>query len=291
MTTKTIINNHLLGIAVSSSGAELRQFIRRRDNTELLWQGDPAHWARRAPVLFPIVGRLKGDQFTYRDQTYPMSQHGFARDAAFELVERDEHSLVYELHSRARSLDVYPFHFHLKITYQLIDNTLHVHYLVVNNYSEPLYFSIGGHPAFNVPLFPQTQRSDYRLVFNRTETAHTQLLTDGLRNGTQSLILDHTDTLPLTDTLFDQDALIFKDLESNSVTLMHEEEPLWTFDFTGFPYLGIWSKSRTSPFVCIEPWHGIADHTDHNGDFTQKEGIKHLAPREYFECSYRITVH
>lgn len=291
MTTKTIIHNDHIGIAVSSQGAELRQLIRRRDNAELLWQGDPAHWARRAPVLFPIVGRLKADQFTYHGQPYHLTQHGFARDMAFELTEREPHRLAYELHSRARTLDIYPFHFSLKITYELIENTLHITYLVVNTYSEPLYFSIGAHPAFNVPLHPQAQRSDYHLRFDQPETAHTQRLTDGLRNGLQALILDHTDTLPLTDSLFDQDALIFKDLQSTQVSLMHQQTPIWTFDFTGFPYLGIWSKSRTSPFVCIEPWHGIADHIDHNGDFTHKEGVMHLAPREYFQCQYAITVH
>lgn len=291
MTTKTIISNDHIGIAVSSQGAELRQLFRRHDHTELLWQGDPAHWARRAPTLFPIVGRLKDDQFTYRGQSYPMSQHGFARDTDFELIEREPHLLAYELQSRARTLDIYPFHFSLKITYQLIANTLQVTYLVVNPYSEPLYFSIGGHPAFRVPLHEHARRSDYRLVFDQAETAHTQHLTDGLRNGTQSLILDNTDTLPLTDTLFDHDALIFQGLRSHSVTLMHQQSRLWTFDFSGFPYLGIWSKSSTSPFVCIEPWYGIADHIDHDGAFAHKEGILHLAPRQYFECSYRITIH
>jgi galactose mutarotase-like enzyme len=116
-------------------------------------------------------------------------------------------------------------------------------------------------------------------------------LTDGLRNGTTREILNQADSLPLTNDLFDNDALIFNDLKSSSVALQKGDEKKWTFHFEGFPYLGIWSKSSESPFVCIEPWFGIADSTAHNQDFKEKEGIIKLEPSKIFDCNYSIEIH
>ena len=162
---------------------------------------------------------------------------------------------------------------------------------VINVDKKAIYFSIGGHPAFNVPLNQDEQRSDYQLVFNKSETATTQRLTNGLRNGMTDLILDNRNTISITDDLFEKDALVFHNLNSRNISIQKGDKKILTFDFTGFPYLGIWSSSRTAPFVCIEPWCGVADRISHNQQITEKEGIVKLDTENVFEKSYSITIH
>jgi len=286
----TTIENNLLCLQVNLQGAELSSVFNKKNNTEYLWQAESQFWGRHAPVLFPIVGRLKDDTFTYQGENYELGQHGFARNFGFKLTEQTDNSASFVLSSKSRTLKQFPFHFNLKITYTLIENTVKVDYQVVNTYHTPLYFSIGGHPGFNCPLHKDEKRSDYQLVFNLPETQDTQLIIDGLRSGKNRPVLDNETTVPLTDELFDNDALIFQNLNSNEVSLQKGDEKIVSFDFSGFPYLGIWSKNRNSPFVCIEPWFGIADVLSHDQDITQKEGIICLQATENFNCSYSFTI-
>lgn len=283
------IQNQFLSISVKHHGAELCSL--KRNDTEYMWQADATHWNRHAPVLFPIIGELKNNEFYFEGKNYAMKRHGLARNLLFELIEETNNSLIFSLKSNEATLENYPFLFELRISYILTDSKLTVGYTVFNSDKKAIYFSIGGHPAFNVPLSNKEQRSDYQLVFNESETISTQRLSDGLRNGVTDLILDHENTIDITDDLFEKDALVFHNLNSTNVSIQKGNTKKLTFDFTGFPYLGIWSSSRNAPFVCIEPWCGVADHISHNQQIIEKEGIVKLPRESIFERDYSITIH
>lgn len=286
----TIQNNHLI-ITAKEAGAELTSIQKKSTKKEYLWQANPKYWGRHAPVLFPIVGRLKEDTYYIGKKRYTMKQHGLARNLNFRLVNNDGYSLEYELRSDKQTLKQYPFPFKLLIQYTLKEKDLIVFYRITNPANNPMYFSIGGHPAFNCPLHKGEKRSDYQLVFEKKEKVATQRLTNGNRNGINVPILKNEKTLPITDTLFDEDALIFDTLKSSKVHLQKGVKKILSFDFKGFPYLGIWSKNQASPFVCIEPWYGIADTTTHNQQLKEKEGIIELGGKKNFDCYYSITIY
>ena len=285
------LENDLLKIKVKHHGGELSSLMNKETGTEYIWQAAPAFWGRHSPILFPIVGRLKEDQYYVGDKKYSMKQHGLARNMDFELVKRNKASLTFELVSSEATLAQYPYPFRLRIQYALYKPMLMVAYEVYNPSDAPIYFSIGGHPAFRCPLVEGEKRSDYQLKFEYQEIATAQRLVNGIRNGKTELILDNENILPLTDSLFDEDALVFSKLASEKVVLQKGDKQILTFDFKDFPYLGIWSKKRNAPFVCIEPWFGVADHVGHNQQLAQKEGIIKLGGGQAFESIYTILVH
>lgn len=282
------IQNSLLTATFKSKGGEL---ISLKDNRgiEYIWAGNPEYWNRHTPVLFPIVGRLKNDQFTYDEKPFTLNQHGFARDSEFLTKKAGPSELTFTFRSNYQTLAKYPFEFELKIIHSLEENKLKTTFLVMNTHTETIYFSIGGHPAFSCPVGKEGYRSDYFLRFNKEEKAFAHLLEGGLFTGESLLTLQGTD-LEITDHLFDNDALVFKNLRSDKVTLMKGSKGFLTLHFDGFPYLGIWSKSRQSPFICIEPWFGLADNQYTDGDITRKEGIQLLEAGQTFACSYTIEV-
>ena len=285
------LENNFLRIAVKEKGGELCSLVKKSTRTEYIWQARADYWNRHAPVLFPIVGALKDGIFYHEGKGYKMGQHGLARDLPFQLAERKDGQLVYSLKSSPFTLERYPFEFELQVIYTLHGNRLTTTYRVLNPSDKVLYFSIGGHPAFNCPLNDGEKRSDYQLVFSQPETTSIQRVINGFRNGAWELVLDGERALPITDHLFDKDALIFKNLKSSSVSLQKGDYPVLTLDYAGFPYLGIWSKSATSPFVCIEPWFGLTDHTKHNRQLADKEGIVALEAGKEFRHGYTVTIH
>lgn len=291
MMQTTIENPHLL-VRIAHFGAELQQIVAKADQTEYLWQGDARYWKRRSPVLFPIVGALRGGHYTFEGQQYALPQHGFARDRAFTLIAKGADYAVFELTDDAQSRAVYPFAFALQIRYGLKANRLQISYLVSNpSDGQNLWYSIGAHPAFRCPLKPGTQRSDYAFVFSQPETLDRQLIAEGLRTGQRERVLEQSRRIPIDEPLFDQDALIFEGAQSASVALCLGEQPLVSLSLEGFPYLGLWSKNREATFVCIEPWLGITDHATHNGQLTDKEGIRPLAAGQHHHHSFEITIH
>lgn len=284
------ISNETLKATFNTKGAELNSLVNQKNGNEYIWQANEAHWARHAPVLFPFVGKLKNDGYVVHGHEYSLGQHGFARDREFSILKHDQEVCSFSLKSDEKSLSVYPFQFELIITYKLDENRLLIQYEVWNHDKKEMYFSIGAHPAFNCPHTSGKSRSDYSLRFEKSETAEKHLLDDGLFNGKTQLMLDDNRTLPIADNLFDDDALVFKNLKSSSVTMNDGEKDMLQFDFKGFPYLGIWSKNRNSPFICIEPWFGLADHIDHNQELSSKEGIISLNSTEKFECEHAIKI-
>ena len=285
------IQNKELSAAFNCYGAELCSLRSRTDDTEYIWQADPQHWARHAPVLFPIVGSVKNGLIIHNNQNYgPLGQHGFARDSEFTIVEQGADSITFELVDSEETLAIYPFPFSLRISYLLQGNQLVVRYFVKNPADSEMLFSIGAHPAFNCPLRKEEKRSDYSFVFSQHETAATHRLSDGLFDGRTGPILDDQKTLPIADDLFDKNALVFKNLCSDSISLVDGAgQTQISIQFPGFPYLGLWSPSVDAPFVCIEPWYGLADYTD-AGELRDKEGILCLSSKDQFFAEYSIVI-
>jgi len=287
------ISNSHLAIKIKEKGAELAGILRKSDGKELMWQADPAHWGRHSCILFPIVGKVKEGVYQAESATYEMGQHGIARDLPFQLVERREGFLHLQLESSPETLQQYPYHFRLHAQYQLLGARLDINYTVENTDSRTIYFSVGAHPAFNCPVHAGASRSDYQLIFNRKEQAERYFLnTAGLFDGSSEAVLQNSNTLTLSESLFDKDALVFKRLQSDAVTLAHRSEgDVLTVHFPGFTHLGIWSKNRQSPFVCIEPWYGLADHVQHNQQLSEKEGIIATKAGQSFSCTHSVSVH
>lgn len=285
------LKNHNLTIKINPKGAELISVFNHESQTEFIWSADTAFWGKSSPVLFPIVGALKDNLYRFEGQEYHLPRHGFARDSEFEVENAHDESVTFLLTHNEESLKVYPFAFEFRLKYVLHENRLSVTYSVKNMGDKTMYFSVGGHPAFAVPLSPNTDYEDYYLEFNKIENFQRWGLVEG------GLIADHstdfllnTNRLTLTKELFYEDAIVFKNLQSTEVILKSDKtNRQLKFDFKGFPYLGIWAANDAN-FVCIEPWCGIADSENHTQELTEKEGIVALKINENFEQTWSIEV-
>lgn len=286
------MENEFASVKINSLGAELASFILKKDGTEYIWQADSAVWARHAPILFPVVGKLKNNQYQIKNQTYSMPQHGFARDLPFELLSLTENSCNYLLRSNRETLAMYPYHFELTVSYRLEKTTLTVSYRVQNKGEDTMHFSIGAHPAFNWPLSPETEtRKNYVLEFSDQETLNRLVIENGLISPRRIPFLKDASSFPLTAELFTNDALVFQHIKSSKITFLSQEiEKYVEMDITGFPYLGIWAKPASPPFICLEPWYGLADSIDSDGDLSTKTAIQTLTPNQAFSCVYTITI-
>ncbi|MFY9070393.1 aldose 1-epimerase family protein [Aliarcobacter butzleri] len=278
------IKNSFIKAQIKSFGAELNSLKKCDENFEYIWQANSKYWARHSPVLFPIVGRLREDSYFYKNKKYSLSQHGFARDKEFEIVQNEVDFIEFRLKSDEKSLEFYPFFFELNIGYKLDKNSLIVSYKVKNKSDEKMYFSIGAHPAFN------TQVCDF-LEFENIKTTKRYFLDEkGLIYKNEDLNLENS-KLCLDKDLFKDDALVFNDSNIKQITLKNiENKSRVKVKFDNFPYLGIWSKPNDAPFVCIEPWFGVADEENANQKIEDKKGILSLEKEEEFFCFYTIEV-
>ncbi|WP_299825539.1 aldose 1-epimerase family protein [uncultured Pontibacter sp.] len=286
------LENDHFKVGIESLGAELQHFIKKDENLEFIWTADPAIWASHAPNLFPIVGELPNQQYTYEGETYNMARHGFARKKEFKLVEEHHSKLVFELEYDEETLAQYPFEFRLLIAYKLEENKLEVTYQILNEDIKAMWFSVGGHPGFNVPLYPDEKYTDYYLEFEEEESLRRYLIDEnGLQTGDTELMLENSRILPLTHDYFEKDAIVLKDLNSEKLVLASKNGARKIeFSFEGFPYLGLWAKPGPSPYLCIEPWCGIASSNHDSGELQDKEGINELRPKHVFERTYSITI-
>lgn len=287
------IQSEQLTVLIDEKGAELQSIQNHQTGIEYLWQGDKSYWGRRAPVLFPIVGRLKEDQYTYKGKEYSLTQHGFARDSVFSLIEHTQTSAHFELLSNGETKKLYPFDFSLVVSYQVTEQQVVVGYEVRNtNDSEKMYYSIGGHPAFNVPLTKETIFEDYYMEFF-PRRSRTQIPLNGpLADPANKTLVQTNASFKIKRELFQQDALIFETKGKNTFSIRSDKTThAVEFTFEDFPYVGIWSvPDKEAPFVCIEPWHGIADTVDASGKLEEKLGIQTLSPLETFASHYMIEV-
>ncbi len=286
----TIENTHLK-VVISPKGAELQSIYNKVLQLEYMWGADPAFWGKHSPVLFPVIGALKGDTYYYGDKPYQLSRHGFAREMDFTVSAQSSSTIVFTLQSNEATLAKFPFAFRFDVKYELAENSVKTTYSISNTGTAAMYFSVGGHPAFKVPLTAGTAYNDYYLEFNNPEKAgRWPISADGLIETKPLEVFNQNNRLPLTKELFQKDALVFKGLSSNSVTLKTDKNAHGLlFDFTGFPYLGIWA-AKNADFVCIEPWCGIADSVNADQQLINKEGIQSLQPAKNFERSWSVTV-
>lgn len=284
------IENEFLKVSVRNLGAELISVLNKKTGVEHLWQADKKWWGWHAPVLFPIVGRCLKDQINLGDKTYSIEKHGFARKSNFELVAQTPNCLTFKMCSNSETEKSYPFKFEFKIEYLLNKNELQQRFEVVNNSNKALHFSLGAHPAFNVPFYPNEEFSDYYIEFENAETlTRHRINNEGYFDGRNDVVSTNG-KIDLYPALFNDDALIFKNLSSRYITLKSKKnDKQLKVSFSEFPYLGIWTKEG-APYVCIEPWFGCADTANMPTDFTKKEGILNLAANKTFTTCMFIEV-
>jgi galactose mutarotase-like enzyme len=278
------LSNNTISIQIKTLGAELCS-LKSITNKEYIWEGNPDFWGKHSPVLFPIVGTLKNNTYFHNEKEYHLSRHGFARDMEFTLVEKTENSATFSIQSNSETLKNYPFEFELQMHYSLINTTLEIAYSVINKSDNRIPFSIGAHPAFALP----GNFEDYSLNFEKVEPLdYTLLENDLVSKQTETL---HTDRnkVPLTYELFKRDALIFKKLQSNSLTIVEKEKPILKVHFENFPSLGIWTKVD-APFICIEPWFGYSDTVESTGNLFEKEGVIVLEANDTFQAKFSIEI-
>ena len=285
------IQNDHLSITVNHKGAELQSIYNRNTGLEYMWGGNPAFWAKTSPVLFPIVGSLKEDTCYVDGRAYHMNRHGFAREMDFMVIDQTTSSAAFRIVNNDETLKKYPFYFRFDIVYSITDDEVKVNYKVSNTGTSTMYFSVGGHPAFKVPLIPGSEYNDYYLEFNKLENAgRWPISKEGLIKTEPVSFLSDAGRVPLIKELFYEDAIVFKTLQSKMVRLLSARSPHGLqFDYDGFPYLGLWA-AKNADFVCIEPWCGIADSVNSNQQLKDKEGINALAPGDRFERSWKVKV-
>ena len=287
----TILENDALRVTIKPKGAELTSLFHKSSGIEHLWQANPTVWPWHAPNLFPVVGGCLNNQLLIDGKTYPMQRHGFARLSLFETTESSDLHAVFSLRADSETRAVYPYKFLFQIIYELDGPRLTVTYRMLNEDEQPVYFSVGAHPAFAVPFREGDVYEDYFIEFEYDEPLVIHKLSEGgYFTGETEPVATLGNRLSLTKHLFDQDALVFKKLRSRRVTLRSEKhEQTVTVEFPSFPYLGLWAKPGAS-FICIEPWFGCADSEGKPVPIEQKELIQCADAGRVFEASFSITV-
>lgn len=313
------LTNGIITIGVNEHGAELCSL--KCDGREYLWGAYPEYWKRHSPVLFPIVGSVWDGEFRSKGKTFKMGQHGFARDMDFALLSVSEDEIWYELRSSEETLQKYPYEFILRIGYKLHDSTVDVCWEVENPSDEEIAFQIGAHPAFYWPMLSNE-------VINQGVEAMEKALAENNLRGffkfnlknkklaelvspdfplvesqtiqdkgcvSNSMVNDYVlrnGVLPITSQLFDHDALILAESQTDIVTLLdNDSNPYLSVTFKS-PLVGLWSPPmKNAPFVCIEPWYGRTDEVGYKGTFEDRKHMNHLAPHSTFKAKYEITIH
>ena len=278
------LSNNVISAQINTLGAELCS-LKNTENIDFIWEGDPAYWGKHSPVLFPIVGTLKNNTYTHNNEEYILTRHGFARDIEFKLVDKTKSTATFSIQSNSATLANYPFQFELQIQYTLVHATLEIAYTVINKDTTAIPFSIGAHPAFALP----GNFENYSLEFEKEEPLEYTLLENDLVSIQTETIATNSNSVNLTYKLFERDALIFKKMQSNSLTIHDKEKPLLKVHFENFPNLGIWTKVG-APFICIEPWFGYSDTTESNGNLFEKEGIVILNSEDTFQTNFSIEI-
>lgn len=276
------IENDKLIVGVKDLGSELTSVKSKATAKEYLWQGSEKYWLGQSPILFPIVGRLIDDEYTFENKKYSLPQHGFARRMTWKMSNAKADEISFVLTETEETLKVYPFRFEVKVTFSLEGNCLKVSHDVLNTNGKTMYFSIGAHPAFNCEIGD-------RLVFSQKETLETAKidLVRSLRMPESIPVLNEETDIVITEHIFDGDALVFKGAKSEYITLENDRDDYKVKFYLGnSPYLGIWSKPG-APYVCIEPWCGVNDSYEKKNDFSEKEGIISLEAGESFNYTWR----
>ncbi|MBC7917071.1 MAG: aldose 1-epimerase family protein [Rhodoferax sp.] len=287
------LNNGTLSAVVKLRGAELCSLQDRTTGEEFIWQNPTGAWAGSAPILFPVVGRVRNGNFTHQGQAYPMGIHGFAMRSLFDSSSRTVDSASLRFLSNSSTRACYPFDFALQVDFRLHGRTLEVQYTVRNQGSDTMYFSLGSHPAFALPL-DQDSLSAWSVEFDQPEQPEVfRLAPDGALLATvpESFTFAPGNAVVLSDTLFKRDALIFKNIRSRMLTLAHRTTgQRLSVDTGGAPHLGLWAKPGEA-YVCIEPWWGVDDDATTPLNLADKPAMQTLAPgsERRFAVAYRVA--
>lgn len=287
------LGNDILTIEVSEHGAELQSI--RKGEVEYLWQGDPAYWGRRSPVLFPIVGSVWEKRYRVDGREFELGQHGFARDMDFTLVSQTPAEVRYRLESSSQTLEKYPYPFVLEIAYRLHGNSLDVIWEISNPSDNGMYFQIGAHPAFNYPDYDPDRKERGYLVFDRTEGLECiRIKEKGCVDADTKYPLEipSDGRLPIERDTFDViDTMMLEDSQLKSVEMLRADGSSWLKVAFDAPVVGIWSPpGKVAPFICIEPWYGRCDRAGYVGEYKEKDWINALAPGEVFKTAYTIEI-
>lgn len=286
------LENDILKVELESFGAEVKSIIRKSNNREYMWYGNPKFWGRTSPVLFPFVGSLKEKKYSWQGKEYPMGQHGFARDMEFEKESQTENAIWFVLRSNEATLSKYPFAFVLHIGYELQGESVKVLWKVENPGEETMYFSIGAHPAFLCPVHGEEKKTGYNLAFKGLKELHHH--GNDVASGMalrEDLVIPLTDEkMTITDTLFDRCTIMVEGKQTNCVSLMDPMgQKIVSLDFD-MPLFAIWSpEGKNAPFLCIEPWCGRCDSADFEGELQDREYTNILEPMAVFENGYTMT--
>lgn len=286
------IKNTGVIVSVDSKGAELVSLI-DYSGIEYMWQKDEKYWDGCSPVLFPIVGRVENGRYMIDGKSYDMPIHGFLRDKEFRLIHKNENKMVFSFSSDEDTKRIYPFDFNFIITYTLDEYSLNVKFEITNTGNEKMPFSVGAHPGFNIPLQRNESFEDYRIIFEKQENASCPKIDENYKIdfSSEENILNNEKALKLNHELFKNDALVFHDLNSEYLILESRKSGRGLkFEFKKFPYLGIWqSYGNDTPFLCIEPWHGMGMCSD-DTEFLKKRGMISLDEGKTFSIDYTVTV-
>ncbi len=274
------LENEHLQVEIAAQGAELRSLRSVPAGMEYLWPADGRHWNRTSPILFPVVGKLASDRFFRDGKAYTLPQHGFARDSTFEVQQLDGVSAAFCLASSPETLRQWPFPFRLQVAYRLDGRRLRAAYEISNPGEYRAPFSLGFHPGFRCPLAEGESFEDYEVLFDELETLPRHLLRDGLRTGATETFLEMERHVPLRRSLFAPGAVVLQGHRSRMLRLWNPATGNGVLcGIGGFSWLGLWSKAE-APFVCVEPWCGVADRLDASGILEDKEGLLWLSPGE-----------
>lgn len=285
------IQNKNISIEVNSLGAELWSLKKIGSDFEYLWQGDKTFWGSRSPVLFPTVGAVKNSKFKVDGVEYPLGNHGFALKSEFVLIEETDTKLVYSLKSNDEIIKMYPFKFELLLSYSLNATTVEINYTVKNLDTDEIYFQLGTHPGFNIPLDNNLKMNDYYIEFNKSEDCK-RLFFDKA-----NLTVTNKDApglnglkMNLKHETFYEGAAIFKSINSDELILKSDKGDRFVkLAFNKFPALGVWQKPD-APYICIEPWHGVSDDDDYTGEFKDKDMIITLDKSKEYNCFMTIEI-
>ena len=286
------LKNSRLTVEIDDLGAQLCS-VKSPEGTEYIWQADPAIWGRHAPLLFPVIGRLQDGQYTHKGQTYSISNHGFARDSRFEILEQDDTHAVFRLTQSPETLAVYPFPFVLTVTFVLEENRLRKTCRVDNPGDGEMLFELGAHDGFRAPLEPGEAMDDYAILLPGLEAITPYGMDqEGITTPKGGTIPLAGGRLPLKPSTFGLDTVILDQLPQRRAVLADKAgRPRVTLDFADFPYLGIWTPDKPfdTNYVCIEPWSTLPDAVFVGRGLENKQGIRRLAPGQADTLSYTTT--
>ncbi len=298
MSELRLMENEFLKVGIADKGAEVQSIFSKEMQKEVLWYGDRQYWDRRSPILFPNVGRHYENYYLYQGKRYDTVQHGFARDLIFECIEQKADLLKYQVADTEETRSYFPFAFTLTITYKLEKNSLSVQWTVENPNSKAMYFTIGGHPGFNVPILEHTRQTDYKLLFKKQGPLNYKLVhgMTGTADGTKTYPLELEDYgeyrgCPITEHMFDRDALIFDDAQIDWAGIGYPDgTPYISMECSGFTNFGIWTAPQ-GPYICLEPWQGRCDDYGFQGEISEKPDVVALDEGKTFQLGYVITVY